>query len=165
MTTSTSTEVEEQETLPAIFDHCKNVYARMEEEAQLVHIQGNYEGVPTIDGSELIWEGHLTKLFAALHLSVPYYTKVTRELKRMGCIRQRRRGGGNASSQWVILTEPTEELWCSDNNRTTNLASKKSSKVDMLEQQVKDLATLCQKISSDYDTIIDVLAEQEKARG
>jgi hypothetical protein len=150
-------ETDTDEALPAIFEHCRTVYKEMEAEANLVSREG--EG---IDGSaELIWEGHLTKLFARLHLSVPYYTSVTRELKRMGCIRQRRRGGGNASSQWIILTEPTEELFRSDQNRTSGIAAKKANKLEMLEQQVKDLSRTVQKIADDYDIIITILQEKE----
>lgn len=155
MSQPTSTEENEQDTLPAIFEHCVNVYAKMEAEAQLVSLEEGEES------QSLIWEGHLTKLFAALHLSVPYYTSVTRELKRMGCLVQKRRGGGNAASQWVLLTAPTEELFRSDSNRTSGLASRKPNKMEMLEQQIKDLAKLYQKIASDYETIIEVLSEKE----
>ena len=145
----------EQETLPAIFDHCVNVYKRMESEAQLVQ-------APAEEGGEqyLVWEGHLTKLFAALHLSVPYYTSVTRELKRMGCIAQKRRGGGNAPSQWLILTAPTEELFRMD-NKLVSRATQKGNKIEMLEQQIRDLTATVTKIISDYDTIITVLSEKE----
>lgn len=147
--------LEQPETLPAIFEHCQRVYEKMEAEAQLVP---DSEGPAT---SQLIWEGHLTKLFAALHLSVPYYTSVTRELKRMGCVQQKRRGGGNAPSQWIILTEPTEELFRSDMNRVQGLAAKKRGKVEMLEQQVKDLSKVVLQVKEDYDTIITVLMEKE----
>lgn len=150
---------EEQDVLPAIFEHCVNVYKRMESEARL---HPSEYGDKTFPNGSLIWEGHLTKLFASLHLSVPYYTSVTRELKRMGCVAQKRRGGGNAPSQWIILTEPTEELFRQDDDRSTrSLAAKRAGKIGMLEQQVKDLSRTVMKIASDYDTIIQVLQEKE----
>lgn len=150
--------VEEQEALPAIFEHCQNVYAKMESEAQLVHVPSNYGREEDVE--QLVWEGHLTKLFAQLHLSVPYYTSVTRELKRMGCIVQKRRGGGNAASQWVLLTEPTEELFRTESTYTPRSA-KAATRMDMLEQQVRDMSKTVNKIESDYDTIVQVLKEKE----
>lgn len=150
-------ESQDEDVLPAIFEHACNVYKKMEEDAKLI-------GDPD-DGQFLIWEGHLTKLFAQLHLSVPYYTSVTRELKRMSCIRQRRRGGGNAASQWELLREPTEELYRDESTRTSGISSRKGSKLEMLETRLiaaeRDLA----KVKSDYETIIDFLAEKEKDNG
>jgi hypothetical protein len=158
MSTPTA-EVDEPDVLPAIFEHCLTVYRQMESEARVVILDEQTRE------AKMIWEGHLTKLFANLHLSVPYYTSVTRELKRMGCVAQKRRGGGNAPSQWFILTEPTEELFrAEDNLSTRNIASRKSSKMSMLEQQVKDMAKTVAKIASDYDTIITVLAEKEEGQ-
>lgn len=159
MTTATSEEAAEPDVLPALFEHCQNVYKQMEAEAKLVPIGDT--ALEREENHQLIWEGYLTKLFASLHLSVPYYTSVTRELKRMGCVRQRRRGGGNASSQWEIVTEPTEELFRSEMNRTQGLAAKKHSKVDMLEQQVKDLTRMVTKVNTDNEAIMDILMERE----
>jgi hypothetical protein len=151
-------EAVEQDTLPALFEHCQNVYKRMDSEAVLYTPP---EGTP--GEAHLIWEGYLTKLFASLHLSVPYYTSVTRELKRMGCVRQKRRGGGNAPSQWEIVTEPTEELFRSDMNRTQGLAAKKRGESAMLRQQVHDMSLRLSKVEADYEAIIDILVEKEKA--
>jgi hypothetical protein len=63
-------------------------------------------------GKVIIYEGYLTKLIQQdLHLSVPYYTSVTKALINMGCIRQLRRGGGSSPSQWEMIYEPTEEAY------------------------------------------------------
>lgn len=60
----------------------------------------------------IVWEGFLTRFITEeLHLSVPYYSSVTQALKRMGCIRQLRRGGGTSPSQWELITEPTPALF------------------------------------------------------
>jgi len=64
----------------------------------------------TREGKLLIYEGFLTTLVTRqLNLSVPYYTSVTNVLKRMGCVRQLRRGGGSAPSQWLLIKEPQEK--------------------------------------------------------
>jgi hypothetical protein len=60
----------------------------------------------------VVYEGMLTKLVTEdLGLPVPYYTKVRQFLMAMGCIRQLRRGGGSAPSQWELIREPTIDLW------------------------------------------------------
>src|SRR4051812_21707024 len=120
----------------------------MEEEAKLVD-------------NALIWSGHLTKLFARLRLSVPYYTSVTRELKRMGCIRQLRRGGGNAPSQWLILTEPTEELFRETSTQTGNMTSQRRTKLAIMEQRINDLAGRVNKVEATGEAIMDILQERE----
>src|SRR5947207_2735468 len=89
-----------EEVLPALFGHCVAVYAAMEKSARRA-------------GGMVVYEGMLTRLMAGppLMLSTPYYTKIRRELLRMGCIRQLKRGGGNSASQWELCTPPTEELY------------------------------------------------------
>lgn len=149
----------EQEALPAIYEHCQNVYRQMESEAKLHASEYKDETFPN---AKLVWEGHLTKLFNRLHLSVPYYTSVTRELKRMGCIKQLRRGGGNSPSQWLIMTEPTEELFLSDSEgNASGERLRKNDRMGMLEQQVRDMAKRQTKIEADYEAILDVLQERE----
>jgi hypothetical protein len=151
----------EAETLPAVFEHACNVYRLMESEAKLVQRLGLS---PEEQGGDrdLIWTGHLTKLFGRLHLSTPYYTSVTRELKRMGCISQKRRGGGNAPSEWYILQEPTEELFRKD-NRTGHLATRRHDRVSALEQQLRDQSKVIARIQADYEAILDILQERDSA--
>lgn len=81
--------------MPANFTHCVRVYEAMHNE---IDMDGN-------------WKGSLTKLLPTLNLPAPYYTQITRELKRMGCIVQLRRGGGGAHSVWALHQEPTKDLW------------------------------------------------------
>jgi len=106
--------------LPILFDHCKAVYRAMFDRAEKRYADEplNAGGPAEIaalgndnQDAMLVYEGHLTRLFTELRLSVPYYSSVTKELKRMGCIRQLRRGGGNSPSQWELIQEPTEELY------------------------------------------------------
>lgn len=154
-----SIEPDEQEaTIPAIFEHACNVYKTMEADAVLYWRDPQDQD----KGKLLVWEGHLTKLITGLNLSVPYYTSVTRELKRMGCIRQMRRGGGNATSQWELLREPSEELWRDNSTRTSGISSRKGDKLTMLEARLIQAEKVIAKMSSDYETIIDILMEKEK---
>jgi hypothetical protein len=153
-------EVEEElPPLPAIFEHACNVYKEMESEAELVVENDSMHP----EEHKLVWEGHLTKLFARLHLSVPYYTSVTRELKRMGCIRQLRRGGGNAASQWLIMTAPTEELFRDESTVTGHQSTRRKTALAIMEQRVNDLAKRVLKVESDNELIIQILHEKEQA--
>jgi hypothetical protein len=148
-------DLEEEKALPAVYEHAVNVYKTMEAEAELAELDEYTRE------ARLIWQGHLTKLFARLHLSVPYYTSVTRELKRMGCVKQLRRGGGNAPSQWLILTEPTEELFRDLGTRTGNLARRRQTRMEALEQRVNDIVVEHNKMREDFALIIEILQEKE----
>lgn len=91
----------------ALYGHCLITYKTMLSEATAIVVSEDDE-----EQTIIVWEGMLTRLITSqLNLSVPYYTAVTKALKRMGCIRQLKRGGGTAPSQWELLCEPTEELF------------------------------------------------------
>jgi hypothetical protein len=95
----------------ALYHHCCAAYRAMHERAHLVS-DPDADDSPGQPEEWLVYEGMVTRLFAReLNLSTPYYTSVMAALKRMGCIRQIRRGGGTAPSQWELITEPTEELF------------------------------------------------------
>jgi len=106
-----------------VFDHCLRVYNEMVDQARDENDVG------------LVYEGHLTKLFAQLGMATPYYTAVMNHLKSMACVEQLRRGGGNSPSRWLLLREPNEEAYKS----IESMNRAKSGKVGALEQQVRDL--------------------------
>lgn len=81
----------------ALFTHCEQVYKEMVATAEAT------------EAGDLIYTGFTTKLFKRLGLSVPYYSQVLTELKRMGCIQQIKRGGGSAPSIWLLIGEPDEK--------------------------------------------------------
>lgn len=87
------------ETLPALFGHTTRVYNAMLDSAA--------EGI----GTEVVYRGHLTRVFQELGLSVPYYTSVMQALKQMGCVEQIRRGGGGGESEWSLFKPPTPDLF------------------------------------------------------
>lgn len=104
---------------PTLFLHCVHAYAKMFEQAKGVAVDaidsGGFEnGQEQLVDYILVWEGMLTRLITnELNLSVPYYSSVTKALKRMGCITQLRRGGGSAPSQWQIHHEPVLDTFMS----------------------------------------------------
>lgn len=128
---------EEQKPTSIIYDHCVRVYDEM-------HAQSREEQLDLTDPDSefgnthqaLVYEGHLTKLFANLQLSTPYYTSVMNHLKAMGCVEQLRRGGGNSPSRWMLVRPPSEESF----NSIENQKRLSRGKVAALEQQVRDLS-------------------------
>lgn len=97
------TNVEDASAPPAMFEHCKTVYEAMLSSAidERVSVGGTMQST-----GARIYEGHTTQLFQQLSLPTPYYTQVMRLLRRMGCIEQTRRGGGNSKSKWRLVTPP-----------------------------------------------------------
>lgn len=132
------------------FRYCCDVYKLMAEEAKDL----NAEQTGTV--AMVVWEGFFTKLIVdRMGLSVPYYSTVRRELMRMGCIRQLRRGGGSSPSQWELLREPTEELW-------HNAPAKRSlanTKQDATASQVQDLARRLTRMEENFDVLMEALTE------
>ena len=118
----------DQQVMPALFHHCETVYRNMYDKSEAHRADGD-------DGVLIrVWEGFTTHLFVDLNLAVPYFTSVLKALKEMGCLRQLRRGGGNAPSQWELIAEPTAEKYEERFPRR-----REPTRTDVLEQQVKDL--------------------------
>jgi len=114
----------------ALFGHCQTVYKKMEEECE----------VRTIEGQDVqVYEGFLTKLFNELDLAVPYYTSVMRELRKMDCVRQLRRGGGNAPSLWLLVQAPVEEVFAATHAKPIPTQSGNQTTTKQLFQMVRDL--------------------------
>lgn len=87
-----------EEAPPSLFEHLCIVYQKMRERAVLQMLD---------DGTEAyVYDGYLTGLYSELGLATPYYTKIQRRLRLMGCAKQAKRGGGAAMSRWILLREP-----------------------------------------------------------
>ena len=117
-----------------MFEHCLRVYATMAEEAEA-------ETVRLENGSEQdvqMWTGALTKLFGRLEFSTPYYTYVMDHLKRMGCVEQFRRGGGNTPSKWILHREPDAEAF---ENAIAEKPMGPKARLDIIEQRQRDQQT------------------------
>jgi hypothetical protein len=87
--------------IPAMYQHCTDIYNKMLEHSSR-----------DPDTGHQLYEGVLTQLVTKeCGLSMPYYSTGTRFLRQMDCIRQLRRGGGGSPSKWLLIQEPTEELF------------------------------------------------------
>lgn len=124
---TTSAPVRKDETPAALYTHCVNVYEKMLQEARIE------------PSGDVVWEGMLVNFITGrMNLSVPYYTTITRALKRMGCIEQIKRGGGTAPSQWRLVTEPTLTKFEDTQPRRSN--RKPIDKYEMLQDQLTQLS-------------------------
>lgn len=146
------------ETPPALFIHCKNTYNAMLEEASEVEFDKDSKGI--------VYEGKLTALITEkLYLSVPYYTKIRAALIAMGCVKQLRRGGGSAPSQWELFYEPTIRLY-NENVRSEQLAEKaaaeekKNALAPATQQQISDLQRQIDEVNEALKIIVNSLPEE-----
>jgi hypothetical protein len=132
------------------FRNCVEVYKIMASEADVLSAQQT-GSVPMT-----VWEGFTTKLIVErMGLSVPYYSSIRRELIRMGCIKQLRRGGGTSPSQWELLREPTEELWHNAPAKRTYA----SSMQDAAAQQIADIIRRLSRLEENFDVLVRAVAE------
>jgi len=148
-----------QEALPTKLIHCQNVYTTMRESAEEFKADGS---VPII-----VWEGYFTALMRDLNLAVPYYSMVKNLLEKMGCIRQLRRGGGNAKSQWELLKPPTLGLWeglPDDTTGATRTPANESS-VRALQQQVIMLSQRLDSMERNLGVLVDLFNKQQPTKG
>ena len=117
--------------VPALFEQCLTLYEAMADRATMAPIR------PDSDETGLVYEGFLTRLITDdLRLSNPYYTKLTRRLKAMDCIRQLKRGGSTAKSKWLLIQKPTFEHF---NDVATLKTTRPSGRMDSIEQQLRDM--------------------------
>ncbi len=121
------------EPVPALFEQCLELYEAMADEASMQTIQYG----ETEEG--LVYEGFLTHLVTdsdKLNYSTPMYTKLTRQLKAMDCMRQLKRGGSTAMSRWLLLQPPTLKHFRSV---MTQKVARPSGRLDAMDQQIRDL--------------------------
>ena len=125
------------------------VYAAMLGEANAV--------VGESDNKMVVYEGFLTSLITGkLNLSVPYYTSVMKALKRMGCVRQLRRGGGNSASQWELITEPTIEAF--ENQR--EIKPKQPTQLEVANEQILALSSRLSALEEWQEGVNEFLAQK-----
>lgn len=135
---------EDDRPMKALYDHCVEIFEEMEREAVPEETtENNYSGGPAMDQPQtiasatgyMIWTGHTTHLFSRLGKATPYYTSVMEALKKMGCVEQIKRGGGNSMSKWRLVRRPEEEYFhAAEKLRRPVQGSQKA-----LEQQMRDL--------------------------
>lgn len=127
------------EMVPAILEHSCTVYRAMLAEATTDEETG-----------QKVYEGHLTRLFAGLRFSTPYYTVIKNAMVAMGCIEQVRRGGGGGLSKWILWTEPSIDLWA----QRSLTKSHRATKQDMQQQQIRDLGKRMEALEVKIDAFI-----------
>jgi hypothetical protein len=130
-----------------VYDHCVRVYDEMAAQARREAVSNG----PVA----LVYQGYLTKLFASLQLSVPYYTKVMDVLKSMGCLEQLRRGGGNSPSRWILIRRPEEDSF----NSFINMKRTGKGRLAIAEQQIRD----AHRRMNDMDSAIEDLRLEVQA--
>ena len=111
---------------PALFEHVQTIYGAMKPNA-----------VQSESGVGKVWTGFSTHLFEECGLSVPYYTQVMRMLQAMGCIQQLRRGGGTPPSKFLLVTDPTMELF---DSACKIPGAYRGSKTAQTDQMLRDLS-------------------------
>jgi hypothetical protein len=142
---------------PALYDHCVTVYDAM--------LQRAYRTTPANDEPpQVIYEGKLTQLIRELHLPVPYYTFTLTELKRMGCVKQLRRGGGTAPSQWELITEPTTDLWNGNGGHSTTYTSSKQREMAMVNQQIRNLTSRVNELVNAHNLLVEQVTALQRGR-
>src|SRR5213595_3886111 len=95
---------EVEDASPALYYHCVEAYSEMLAHAEKVELDEGTEG--------MVYEGFIVAFFKeVLNLSSPYFSSVTQALTKMGCARKLKRGGSTTPSQWLMITEPTPELF------------------------------------------------------
>jgi len=126
-----------EEAPPRLFEHCLSVFAAMKRQAAPTTIEGQHA---------LVYEGFLTRLFSELQLATPYYTSVMQRLRKMGCVRQLSRGGGNSPSRWELIKDPEWDVFAEAEQRRLQSSTKLGQlqgQVEALNRRVGDLeATL-----------------------
>lgn len=117
-----------EDTPPKLFEHCSTVFERMKKDARATVIEGNHA---------LVYEGFLTHLFSELNLATPYYTSVMQRLRKMGCVQQLARGGGNAPSRWELIREPDwDRFEVADDRRLQS-----ATKMGQMQGQINSMNT------------------------
>jgi hypothetical protein len=151
---------------PALFDHCCKTYNAMFREARPIEHtvpvsdDGPMDGVDVKTVSVMVYEGFLTQLITGkLTLSVPYYTKITQKLIQMGCIRQMKRGGGTAPSQWELVYEPTVEAFM----RATPRPVPKQTKEDQTNRLILGLTKRITTLEDQVQSLIEAAAQAHGA--
>ncbi len=131
-----------EEAPPKLFEHCLSVFAAMKREASPTQIEGQHA---------LVYEGFLTHLFSELQLATPYYTSVMQRLRRMQCVRQLSRGGGNSPSRWELIRDPEWDIFSEAEQKRLQGATK----LGQLQGQVTSLNTRVQHLEDTMARILE----------
>lgn len=136
----------------ALFEHVCTVFNEMHKRSVTQRGDGGIDMT--------VYEGFTTGLFSELGMSIPYYTKVMRRLKAMGCVRQLKRGGGAAPSRWELIKDPDyDDFMVADAEVDDKVPAVSRSSVH--EQQINDLAARQDKMEATLSAILQALQKGE----
>lgn len=121
----------DEKPMKALYDHCVTVFEEMFKEA----VPELPPGGEDVGDGYMIWTGHLTQLFARLGMATPYYTTVMQTLKKMSCVEQVKRGGGNAQSKWRLVRKPEEDFFTA----AEKIKKPTQGTFASMEQQMRDM--------------------------
>lgn len=110
--------------------------------AFFLHMQRFYAALDAAaapSGDTRVYKGHPTKLVDAMKLPAPYYSKLMRDLERMGCLTRVRRGARNAESEIVLHKPPTQEDFLALDEEAKS--DEERTKESIRKQQHKDLVS------------------------
>jgi hypothetical protein len=144
--------LEEAGAPPSLYEHTCRVFEEMRKRSVVQRGDGGIDMI--------VYEGFMTGLFSELGMSIPYYTKIMRRLKAMGCVRQLKRGGGAAPSRWEILEEPSEEDFMAADREVDDKVPA-VSRASVQEQQISDLATRLDELETWREKFMQALARGE----
>ena len=150
--------VTNEDVTPRLFDHAKQVYEEMEKRSRKEADSGTIEEGVVPAAMLDVYEGHTTRLFSDLGIANPYYTKIMEALKAQGCIDQIRRGGGSATSKWVLNYPPEEEGFRAIMERKRAPKGKGA----ILEQRVRDLTVQVNSLEERVETLMEAFMDFRK---
>jgi len=126
------------------------------EARSVIAFDPNYKDDEEHKSQIIVYEGFLTQLVTGqLSLSTPYYTHVMAALKRMSCVRQLKRGGGNAPSQWELIRQPTLKAFLEAQPKKTKAQTKDA----MLQDQINTLTKRVSEVETVQTQILGRLTE------
>lgn len=107
-----------------------------------------------------VYEGFLSKDMAdRLNLSLGTYSPIVNTLKKLECIRNIQRGGGNSPSQWLLIKAPTQQMLLKGkaeplglpNGRDSSLRLQVSQQLSALTTRIETLEDLVMQIARAMD--------------
>lgn len=114
------------------------------------HMQRFYAALDHLADSETgVYKGHPTKVIDTLKIPQPYYSRLMRDLERMGCLTRLQRGSRNSESHLAIHKPPTLEdfLALGDDDKT----ERQQQRDAIIRRQISDLNTRLMEVEKRLD--------------
>lgn len=119
---------------PKLYQHCVALYDKLDSYAEDLSDGRVFVGVV----SRIVMD--------ELGLAQSYQSKIVNRLRGMGSISLMKRGGGSASSVWMLHKHPTLDDFFDSDNTGERQKIREQEKHNALQQRVIDLANRIKKI-------------------